>query len=136
MGAATVILGLLVILIPLLIFPVCGFGRHAPPPGQAIGSHLCHGTLYTEIVVGIFAVLSGLLMLIRPERQVVAHASTWVVILAVVGVSLPTALTGVCKMPTMPCRTGTVPALVIATGLMACAGILGLILGRDKRRHY
>ncbi len=130
LGAVTVVLGVLMVAVPWVVFPVCGVGRYAPPAGQPVGHHGCHGTLDAETIIGIIIAVIGLVMAIRPRQRIVFVSSISVCILAILAVLFPIAITGVCKMSTMPCRLGTVPALVTASLLMGATALAGLLLSR------
>ena len=133
LGIIFVILGVLLILTPWVIFPVCGVGRFAPPPGQSIGHHGCHGTLYAETIIGIITVVVGLFTALWSRQKVVMFSSISVFGLAVIAVLFPFLITGVCKMSTMVCRLGTVPGLVTVAVLMAIVATIGLGLSRRRR---
>ncbi|MCP4675108.1 MAG: DUF4418 family protein [Deltaproteobacteria bacterium] len=132
LGTAIGCLGVLIIVVPWIIFPVCGVGRYAPPPGQSIGHHGCHGTLDAETVIGVITIIAGLVAIILPRKRVVFAVSISVMLMAVLVVLFPAAITGVCKMSTMPCRLGTVPALYSVAILMGVTGSLGLWLSRKN----
>lgn len=130
LGAVIVILGILLVLTPMYIFPVCGVGRYAPPPGEPIGHHACHGTLKAVTVLGSVAVLAGLMPLLWPGRKTALTASAAALVIAALAVLFPTVITGLCKMPTMACRLGTLPALITIAVLTALTGAAGLYTSR------
>jgi hypothetical protein len=132
-GVAVTVLGLLVLAVPSIIFPVCGVGRYAPLPGESIGHHGCHATLYAEIVIGLVVASSGLVAAIRPSGRKLTVLSIAVLVLAALVAAFPTLITGVCKVPTMPCRLGTVPALVITAVLVGATAAAGLLASRRGR---
>jgi len=129
-GLVFALLGLLLILTPRLIFPVCGVGRYAPPEGQAAGYHACHGTLKAETVLGAAAILVGSVAFLWPKRRVLAATSVLGLVTAVLAACFPLFITGMCKMPTMACRLGTQPALVTIAVLMAIAAAAGLAVSK------
>ncbi len=129
-GAVIVVLGLLIILTPWYIFPVCGKGRHAPPPGTPIGVHGCHKTLKAETVLGLVTIGVGFVPIVWPRKKAALGAAAATMVLAVLVILFPTAITGMCKVKTMPCLTGTLPALWILTFIMAVAGAGGLLVAR------
>lgn len=129
-GVAFIVLGLFLILVPWVIFPVCGVGRYAPADGTIAGVHACHGTLKAETVLGAVAIVAGLVPLFWPGRRVLLFSSIAVLFVAVFAVLFPAVITGVCKVPTMPCRLGTLPALVITGVLTGMAGLAGIIMSR------
>ncbi len=125
------ILGALVMLVPLVIFSVCD-GAQAVEAGAHGGLHACNNTLYAEIVMSVFVMITGVYVLIRPIGHIVANASIWVIVLAVIVGLLPMAVTGVCTMPSMACRNGTVPGLVVVSVLMIISGIWGSMTVRSQ----
>lgn len=129
-----VLLGIIIILIPWYIFPVCGVGQYAPPAGTPVKMHGgCSNTLKAATVLGVLAVFTGLFALAL--RQHTARLAA-VVSTAAIGILLilfPTVITGVCRVPTMPCVFGTRPALISAGIVMIAAAIIGGLLNRNKR---
>jgi len=124
-----IIISVLVILIPWLLFPVCGVGRYAMPGGM-MKMHGCSATLYSVTILGIAGIVVGLVIQIIPYRKAALPASIVVVVLGVLVVLFPTAITGVCRVAIMPCVYGTKPALIFAGIVMVLFGIAGLILNR------
>ena len=124
------LLGILLILTPWYIFPVCGVGRNAPAPGEPIGHHTCFRTLKAETVLGAITILISIMPVLWPLRKIVLGASLGSLVIAVLVILFPTAITGLCKMPTMACRVGTLPALVTVGILIGIAAAIGLISSR------
>ncbi|MCP4605802.1 MAG: DUF4418 family protein [Proteobacteria bacterium] len=133
LGAVTIVLGVLMIAVPWVLFPVCGVGRYAPPDGQPVGHHGCHGTLGAETIISIIIAAIGLVMTIWPRQWIVFVSSISVFLLAILVVLFPIAVTGVCRLSTMPCRLGTVPALITGAVLMGATAFIGLMLSRKGR---
>jgi hypothetical protein len=122
-------LSVLVILTPWLLFPVCGVGRYAMPGGM-MKMHGCDTTLYAVTVIGVIGVVVGIVMQIIPYKRNAHLASIAVAVLGGLVILLPTVITGVCKVATMPCVYGTKPALIVAGSIMVIFGALGFILYR------
>lgn len=118
-------LGLLLILVPWLIFPVCGVGRYAPAEGKIAGHHGCHKTLKAETALGIVVIGLGAVPLIYPRKKTMAAAAGLAVVAAFLAALFPTVITGMCKVPTMPCNLGTTPALVTVGAMLGLAGGAG-----------
>ena len=133
LGVLIIVWGLLLILVPWVIFPVCGVGRYAPPPGQPIGVHACHGTLKAETALGILTIVLGVVPLLWFRRGVVILVSAAAVVDAVLVILFPTVITGICKVPTMACRMGTLPALVILGIILGLTGMSGLVIGAKMK---
>ncbi len=130
-GSATVTLGILLILTPLMVFPVCGMGRHVPPSGERIGHHGCHDTLGAEIALGAALIITGLAPIIWPRRKALRFSSIAMMVIATLVVVFPIKMFEICKMPTMPCRVETLPALCVIAILMGVLSGVGLFLSRD-----
>ncbi len=130
LGVFIAVLGILLVLTPWIIFPVCGVGRHAPPSGQIIGHHGCHATLKAETVLGGITILAGMLPVLWPKRKLALPVSVSVIILAVLASLFPAYITGMCRMATMPCNLGTTPAIIIVSILMGLSGATGIFLNR------
>ncbi len=130
LGITIIVLGVLLILTPWYIFPVCKVGRYAPPEGVQLGGHGCHDTLKAETALGGLAVIIGFLPVIWPRKKALLAASTAIVLIALLVALFPTVITGMCKVPTMPCNTGTLPALIILSILFGITGVSGIIVFR------
>lgn len=128
-----IILGVIIILIPWYLFPVCGVGRYAPPVGTLPRMHGCDGTLKAATVLGVLMVFAGMLPLFVRQywAGIVSAASTAVI--GVLVILFPTVITGVCRVPTMPCVFGTKPALVAVGILLILAGCIGVLLVKKNR---
>jgi hypothetical protein len=123
-----VLLGVIVVLIPWYLFPVCGVGRYAPPAGTLARMHGCDGTLRAATILGVLAMCTGILPLLVKQRWAVLIAAALAAIIGVLLILFPTAITGVCRIPTMPCVFGTKPALIIAGIVLLLAGGVGGLL--------
>jgi hypothetical protein len=55
--------------------------------------------------------------------------------LAIAGALYPTVLIGVCPGATMPCRTGTLPALMILSGLLLAISLGGIFWPKKGSVH-
>jgi hypothetical protein len=143
--------GALYILIPHFIFPVCDLVKTDSPHavaamaghvhagmdmGEATGAVMeavstakavCFYTAKAELGLGILIILGAIwLMAVKNPGQrsgiMAMQASA-----AVVGALFPTALIGVCASESMPCRAGTLPALVILSVLFFLFSIVGYL---------
>jgi hypothetical protein len=123
-----VLLGVIVVLIPWYLFPVCGMGRYAPPAGTLARMHGCGNTLKATTVLGVLAMCTGILPLLVKQRWAVLVAVASAFVIGALLILFPTAITGVCRMPTMPCVFGTKPALIIAGIVLLLAGGVGVLL--------
>ncbi len=129
-GIIFIILGVLVILTPRVFFPVCGLDKKAFQMSSIPGHHGCHDTLHAVTILGVIAILTGIFPLVQAKRETVLFASILFIVLAALIILFPTTITGICKMPTMVCRLGTLPALVTGGIIMGIAGIAGILISR------
>ena len=116
-------LSVFLILIPWLLFPVCGVGRYAVQKGMMI--HGCGATLNFVTILGIIGIVIGVIVQVRPGRIIAIAASISFAVLGGLVILFPTAITGVCKVANMPCVYGTKPALIVAGFVMVLFGISG-----------
>ncbi len=130
MGIIMMLLGLALILTPWYLFPVCGRGRYAPKDPGIYPRHKCANTLKAETVLGLLTISVGAISLVRPRRKILIGSSAALLILSGLVALFPLQITGLCKMATMPCRMGTLPALITLSILMAIIGVAGIIQGR------
>ncbi len=129
MGAVFMIFGGVVILVPRIMFPVCGldgsqFLLKLP------GHHGCHPTLMAETILGVIAIITGMIPLFLPKKKVLFFSSIILIAIAALVMLFPSAITGLCKMPTMSCRLGTLPGLITTGIIMCCAGCAGIFMAR------
>ncbi|HEY9161212.1 MAG TPA: DUF4418 family protein [Desulfomonilia bacterium] len=129
-----ILLGVVVILIPWQLFPVCGVGRYAPPAGAMPRMHGCDGTLKAATYLGIITICAGLLPLFFKQHLAGLISAVSTAVIGVLLILFPTVITGVCKVPTMPCVFGTKPALIMAgIVLILVAGSFGIMLMKKKK---
>jgi hypothetical protein len=123
-----VLLGVIVVLIPWYLFPVCRVEHYVPPAGTMVLRHECDGTLKAATVLGVLAMCTGILPLLVKQHWAVLEAAASAAIIGVLLILFPTVITGVCRIPTMPCVFGTKPALIIAGIVILLAGGVGGLL--------
>jgi len=113
-GALLVLLGIVIILTPWILFPVCEMeGSYVVTQTGMKLPMTCGWTARAEAGVGGLIVLAGGILILRstPEtRQVVGIFS---IAMGALVVLFPTVLIGMCKVATHPCRLTTLPALEI-----------------------
>ena len=123
LGVVLAVLGTLLILTPRYIFPVCGYGEP--------GFHACHGTLKAETVIGAITILAAAIVILWPLKKTLLASSAASLVIAALVILFPTVITGMCKMPTMACRMGTLPALVTLGVVIALVGLAGILASRS-----
>lgn len=118
-GIAFFILGILISLGPLLLFPVCG------SMGDSVGK--CFWTARAELGLGAVIAIEGLLLLAIASKQVRFGLSVSLVLTSALVFLIPNALIGICDMETMSCHAATLPALNILSILTFAAAILNSV---------
>jgi Domain of unknown function (DUF4418) len=130
-----ILLGVLVVLTPWFIFPVCEI-KGASDTGMTdmnvnTGTHMkCWYTAEAETGVGALIILTGVALLALPGRVSRKTAGIIGGILGLIVILVPTVLVGVCSTPDAPCRIGTLPALILLGAVTVITGIY-LVLSKD-----
>jgi hypothetical protein len=153
----TVAAGVLLILIPQFIMPVCELpggaviapeeGAHsasrrgdtaAPAWGQHSIPHMaCFYTARAEAGLGVAVILAGLLLLVLKSDERRLGVSLSLALLAALAGAIPWFLIGVCPSDMMLCRSGTLPALLLVSAALLTYSLLNSWYGHrsGKRRH-
>ncbi|MDD1683155.1 MAG: DUF4418 family protein [Methanoregula sp.] len=122
-GALLALLGIIVILVPWVIFPVCEMeglyvqavsGMQFPMP--------CGWTARAETGIGALIVVAGGLLMARNTPDTRQAVGVFSLALGALVILFPTVLTGMCKLASHPCRMTTLPALEIL-------GVIVIIIG-------
>jgi hypothetical protein len=108
-GSWVIAAGLLYFLIPL-VFPIC------EPVGKMVMR--CFWSARAEMGVGAATIAGGIFYLASENAQRRIGLCLMIGVLACLGAAIPLFLIGVCDHHGAPCRTGTLPAWVIASGLL------------------
>jgi len=122
-GALLIVLGLLVILTPWVLFPVCEVeGLYLKTAAGMQIPMKCGWTARAETGVGALIMVAGGLLVVRstPEtRQAVGVFSAAAGILVIL---FPTFLIGMCAVADHPCRQLTLPALEVLGVIVVLIG--------------
>ncbi len=127
--AATALMsGILLILIPRYILPVCEY------QGFAAGMH-CSDTARAEYVVGALLLVAavGAFLLKSTVTSIVSAAMS--IVLYIVAFLLPDKY-GYCKSSRMPCNYGTVPGvrlIAIIGGIIMVVAIISVVRSTRKK---
>jgi hypothetical protein len=155
-----VLAGILYIAVPYRIFPVCGYAGIASPaekelaasapaaghgqialsprhPGAEFSGRtrmVCFWTARAETGPGILMIFGGLLLLFARSRERRLGVTLMLAGTAVFGAAIPYGLIGVCGGEAMPCRAGTLPALLLLSGFFLLFALLNVpALLKDRR---
>jgi drug/metabolite transporter (DMT)-like permease len=122
-GALLVILGIVVILTPWVIFPVCEMHGIYMDMGMGMKSIMtCGWTARAESGIGALIVVAGALLIARSTPETRQAVGVFSIALGALVVLIPTVLIGMCKVAEHPCRVLTLPALEIL-------GIIVILVG-------
>jgi len=132
LGIAATVSGLLVILVPTLLLPVCH--QKVETKAGALLPMPCHYTARAELAVGGLLILTGMLLYASKRRPETGMTLSLVTLgLGVVVILIPTILIGTCRDPEHPCNLGTKPALLLLGLLTMAVGGVGLWRARAER---
>jgi hypothetical protein len=122
-GALLVLLGIIIILTPWIIFPVCEMqGIYVVTAGGANLPMTCGWTARAESGIGALIVVAGGLLIARSTRETRQAVGIFTIAMGTLVILFPTFLIGMCKVATHPCRMTTLPALEIL-------GVIVIIVG-------
>jgi hypothetical protein len=122
-GALLIILGILIALVPWIIFPVCEV--HGDYMTTAAGGKVpmtCGWTARAETGVGALLVVVGCLLIARNTPETRQAVGVFAIALGVLVLLFPTVLIGMCKVATHPCRLSTLPALELLGAIVIIVG--------------
>ncbi len=118
-------LGILLAITSYYIFPVCDFyGKMIKTEGGGYVPMVCTYTAKTELILGILISLLSLFLFFSSQKESQMYLSFTLLVLFFFSLFIPTYLIGVCKGPTMPCRVGTLPVLLLLGGVGILLSIL------------
>jgi hypothetical protein len=126
-GALLVILGIVIMLTPWVIFPVCEmYGNYMDMGmGMEMGAKVpmtCGWTARAETGMGALIVVAGGLLIARSTPETRQAVGVFTIAMGVLVILFPTFLIGMCRMAEHPCRVLTLPALEIL-------GIIVILVG-------
>ena len=116
-AAAFILLGLLVILAPTMLFPVC----------ESEMKMACFFTKKTEIGVGLVIAALGVIYFFLKNKDIRLGISIAQFLNAGLVLAFPAKLTGLCKMSDMACRVKTYPALIVLSVLLALTAAVNIV---------
>ncbi len=125
-AAAFILLGLLVILAPTVLFPVC----------ESEMKMACFFTKKAEIGAGLVIAALGVIYVFLKNKDIRLGISIAQFLNAGLVLAFPAKLTGLCKMSDMACRVKTYPALIVLSVLLAltaAANIVFLIKSESEK---
>ena len=122
-GALLVLLGVIIILTPWIIFPVCEMeGSYVVTSTGMKLPMTCGWSARAESGIGALIVVAGGLLIARSTRETRQAVGVFTIAMGALVILFPTLLIGMCKVATHPCRMTTLPALEIL-------GVIVIIVG-------
>ncbi len=118
-----ILIGILLILTPTVIFPVCE-GK------MKMG---CNYTAYAELGTGAFIIVLGIISVFFVSDKVRAGISISESAAGILAILFPTVLTGVCKSSEMRCHMATLPMLVIVGVILTLAALINVVYLLKKK---
>jgi hypothetical protein len=113
-GALLVLLGIIIILTPWIIFPVCEMhGMYMVLQSGVKMPMPCGWTARAETGVGALIAVAGGLLIARRTPETKQAVGVFSIAAGVLVILLPTVLIGMCRLADHPCRQLTLPALEI-----------------------
>jgi hypothetical protein len=113
-GALLVLLGILIIVVPWIIFPVCELhDSYAVLQSGAKIPMTCGWSARAESGIGALIAIAGGLLIARSTPETRQTVGIFALALGALTILTPTYLIGMCKMAEHPCRVLTLPALEI-----------------------
>lgn len=116
-AAAFILLGLLVILAPTVLFPVC----------ESEMKMACFFTKKAEIGAGLVIAALGVIYFFLKNKDIRLGISIAQFLNAGLVLAFPAKLTGLCKMSDMACRVKTYPALIVLSVLLALTAVANIV---------
>jgi len=123
LGALLVLLGIVIILAPWVIAPVCEqYGNYVMTTSGTKFPMPCGWTARAESGVGALVVVGGGLLIFRSTPETRQAVGVFSVAMGILVILFPTVITGMCRMADHPCRMLTLPVLEIL-------GIIVILVG-------
>ncbi|MDP4091262.1 MAG: DUF4418 family protein [Bacillota bacterium] len=124
-GIITVVLGMLIALIPKVIFPVCT-NMIELINGKSLFMR-CHWTAVVELLIGMLIIFDGIFFILFKSHETRIALSIMMFLFGLSALLIPTAVIGMCETVTMKCRVGTEPALIVVSVIIMVIGIGNVI---------
>ena len=132
LALVTMLLGLLVVLTPRFIFPICE-SAHLSLWESHDAVMRCYWFGKAEFLIGGLVVLAGLLAFVRPTRETRSAAGIMLAGLGLVAIllSLDTVIGSTCGHSGSICQLGAKPAVRAAGGVAVIIGLLFALSARS-----
>jgi hypothetical protein len=132
-GIVTAVLGLLIALVPVCIFPACSKVIETAAGGTV--PMKCFWSGQAEIGIGLLILCGGVLLALFQSPFTRLGISMMTALTGILGLLVPTLLIGGCGMATMTCRMTTLPALIVLSILtVAICSANAIYLWRQNKK--
>jgi drug/metabolite transporter (DMT)-like permease len=122
-GAFLILLGILVMLTPWIIFPVCEVeGMYLKTVSGVQMPMKCGWTARAETGMGALIIVGGGLLIARGTPETRQAVGVFSIATGILVILFPTVLIGMCALADHPCRQLTLPALEILGIIVIVAG--------------
>lgn len=122
-GMLTVATGLLIVLTPNWLLPVCQ-GLLELASGKQVPMR-CFWTARAEMVMGGLILLAGLMLAFIGSAEGRRRLSHQIAFLGLATILIPLFIIPTCDNPDMACNVGTKPALLLLGGITLVLGLYG-----------
>ncbi len=129
-GIAIGILGLLISLIPVCIFPTCSKVIETAAGGTV--PMRCFWSGRAELGIGVLILCGGVLLLLSGSAPMRMGISMMTALTGILGILVPSLLIGGCEMNMMACRMTTFPAVTVVSGLTVAAAAANILYLRAQ----
>ncbi len=124
-GTILFLLGLLIVVTPRYIFPVCEYQGYNPMR--------CSHTGIAEMFTGFIVMASSAGMFFSRSSEALRWLSFTIFASGLAVLWIPEAI-GYCRSSSMPCNYGTVPVLRLISGLIILLSLAGFFLSLKREK--
>jgi hypothetical protein len=124
-GIVAIVTGILIALIPKVIFPVCT-DMIELINGKSLYMK-CHWTAMAELLIGGLIAFNGILLVLFNRYETRLALSIMLFLFGLTALLIPTSVIGMCETATMACRVGTEPALIVVSVIIMAVSIGNII---------
>jgi hypothetical protein len=122
-GVLTAITGLLIVVTPNWLLPVCQ-GMLELANGKQVPMR-CFWTARAEMIIGGLVLVTGLMVAFFKSPEARRRLNHQVALLGAVTILTPIFIIPTCANPDMACNVGTKPALILLGGITLALGLYG-----------
>ena len=123
-GILLLVLGVISVLIPKIILPVCS-GQLELATGSTAPMK-CHWMAQAELPISILIIAVSVLILALKNQQMQLILYVVITMLGLMVILVCTVFIGVCMASGMPCRMGTQPAMIIIGAMILFFSMIGV----------